>query len=96
MLLARTIVMVLCLAGWGYGVSQAQIHVGSFSGPVTSDELVSFREYMSTLTPATSNLGNAWAQGTSGEETKALGLVYEIGHDGRHCTCMAELDNGVD
>lgn len=36
---------------------------------------------MSTLTPATSNLGNAWAQGASGEETKALGLVYEIGHD---------------
>jgi hypothetical protein len=59
----------------------AQINVGSFSGPVTSDELISFRSYVATLTPATDNIGNNWAQGHAGEELKAIGLVYEVGRD---------------
>ena len=62
-------------------VLRAQMEVGSFSGPVTKAELDSFRAYVTTLTPAENNLGNQWAQGHSGEETKAMGLVYEIGHD---------------
>ena len=60
---------------------RAQINVGSFSGPVSADELTSFRTYMATLTPATDNLGNNWAQGHAGEQVKAMGLVFEVGHD---------------
>lgn len=74
------ITAVLCL-GLGCAEASGQISVGSFSGPVTSDELVSFRTYMATLVPATSNIGNTWAQGSSGEAVKAMGLVYEVGHD---------------
>jgi hypothetical protein len=60
---------------------RAQIRVGSFSGPVTSDELTSFHDYVTTLTPAPDNIGNNWAQGHAGEQVKAMGLVYEVGHD---------------
>ncbi|OAA74239.1 hypothetical protein ISF_01140 [Cordyceps fumosorosea ARSEF 2679] len=52
--------------------------VNSFNGPVTQDELQSFSSYVATLQPATNNIGNQWAQGHSGEETKAMGLVYSI------------------
>jgi hypothetical protein len=65
----------------GAGVLRAQMEVGSFSGPVTKSELESFRTYVAKLKPAENNLGNQWAQGHSGEETKAMGLVYEVGHD---------------
>jgi len=59
----------------------AQMKVDSFDGPVTANEITSFRTYVTPLTPATSNLGNNWAQGHSGEQTKAMGLVYEISGD---------------
>lgn len=55
------------------------INVGSFSGKVTKAELQSFSEFAKTLTPGKDNLGNEWAQGNSGENTKAIGLVYLIG-----------------
>ena len=55
--------------------------VSSFTGPVAQSEIDSFKAYIATITPATSNIGNAWAQGASGEELKAMGLVYEISRD---------------
>jgi hypothetical protein len=55
--------------------------VSSFSGPVTQAEIDSFKAYVGTLVPATSNLGNAWVQGACGEQTKAMGLVYEVAQD---------------
>ena len=53
-----------------------EISIGSFDGAVTTEELQSFNEFVATLEPATDNIGNNWAQGDSGEETKAMGLVY--------------------
>lgn len=55
--------------------------VSSFDGPVTSDEIKSFKAYIAAQTPATDNIGNNWAQGTSGEDVKAMGMVYEITRD---------------
>ncbi|OBT65224.1 hypothetical protein VE03_04788 [Pseudogymnoascus sp. 23342-1-I1] len=52
--------------------------VTSFDGPVTNEELNSFNDYVASLQPAKDNIGNNWAQGHSGEETKAMGLVYQI------------------
>lgn len=77
----RSVAIFLSMFLVGASMLLAQINVGSFSGPVTADELTSFRTYMATLTPATSNLGNNWAQGNAGEEVKAIGLVYEVGRD---------------
>lgn len=56
----------------------ASMKVTSFDGPVTKEELHSFSNYIATLQPAKDNVGNNWAQGHSGEETKAMGLVYQI------------------
>ncbi|OBT86178.1 hypothetical protein VE02_05770 [Pseudogymnoascus sp. 03VT05] len=56
----------------------ASIKVTSFDGPVTKEELDSFSNYVATLQPAKDNVGNNWAQGHSGEETKAMGIVYQI------------------
>lgn len=57
---------------------QSSMTISSFSGPVTSAESGSFLSYMTAQTPAANNIGNNWAQGTSGENVKAMGLVYEI------------------
>ncbi|KAH8671685.1 hypothetical protein BX600DRAFT_510349 [Xylariales sp. PMI_506] len=61
----------------GVGVSAAMT-VGNFTDPVTIEEIDSFDKYITTLTPAPNNTGNVWVQGTSGEWTKAMGLVYLI------------------
>ncbi|KAI1454571.1 hypothetical protein F4805DRAFT_309731 [Annulohypoxylon moriforme] len=58
--------------------AHAQMKVSSFDGNVTDDELKSFNDFVTTLKPGTSNKGNEWAQGHSGEQTKAMGLVYQI------------------
>lgn len=58
--------------------AQTNMTVSSFDGPVTSTEINSFLSYMVAQTPASNNIGNNWAQGTSGEEIKAMGMVYEI------------------
>lgn len=55
--------------------------VSSFDGAVTSEELQSFNQYMTTVQPEGNNSGNIWAQVRSGESTKALGLVYLINTD---------------
>ena len=52
-----------------------------FTGSVQQSEIDSFAAYIQTLTPAPNNIGNNWAQGDSGEEVKAMGLVFEISHD---------------
>jgi hypothetical protein len=55
--------------------------VERFSGPATVNEVESFKSYIRTLTPAPDNVGNDWAQGHSGEQTKAMGLMYEVSFD---------------
>jgi hypothetical protein len=55
--------------------------VDSFDGPVTQDEVNSFKAYVQKLTPPTSNLGNNWAQGEGGELARGMGLVYEATGD---------------
>jgi hypothetical protein len=62
-------------------VLAASIQIGSFDGPVTTEEIQSFNRYMATLHPANDNIGNNWVQGHSGEQTKALGLVYLMSGD---------------
>ncbi|KAJ1937472.1 hypothetical protein FBU59_004737, partial [Linderina macrospora] len=54
--------------------------VESFDGPVTKKEIDSFKASMQALKPSTAS-ANEWAQGHSGENTKALGMMYEISND---------------
>lgn len=69
-----------CARNTGQADSNLMV-VSSFSGPVAQSEIDSFKAYLTTISPAKDNIGNAWAQGASGEQTKAMGLVYEISHD---------------
>jgi hypothetical protein len=72
----RVLALLACLhMPMSYGASMT---VTSFDGNVTNEELQSFNKYIADLQPATDNIGNNWAQGHSGEETKAMGLVYQI------------------
>ncbi|MEI9979752.1 MAG: hypothetical protein WDN23_12300 [Edaphobacter sp.] len=66
---------------WIASSASAQMKIDSFNGPVTQNESSSFKAYVTSLTPATDNSHNQWAQGTSGEATKAMGLVYQINGD---------------
>ncbi|KAI0178514.1 hypothetical protein GGR52DRAFT_259616 [Hypoxylon sp. FL1284] len=75
------------LSGLLLSGAQAQMKVSSFDGKVTDDELKSFNDFTATLTPGSNNTGNEWAQGHSGEHTKAMGLVYQIAGQ------QATLDN---
>ena len=61
--------------------ARAQLTVDSFDGPVTKDEINSFRALVQTLTPPSSNSGNAWSQGSGGEQARGMGLVYEATGD---------------
>src|SRR5579884_3123254 len=61
--------------------ASAQLTIDSFDGPVTQNEITSFRSFVQTLTPPSSNSGNAWSQGGGGEQGRAMGLVYEATGD---------------
>ncbi|KAG0164507.1 hypothetical protein DFQ28_008827 [Apophysomyces sp. BC1034] len=52
--------------------------VDSLDGRVTDNELYSFLSTVTVMKPASDNIGNQWAQGSSGEATKAMGLVYQM------------------
>jgi hypothetical protein len=62
-----------------------QIAVDSFDGPLTANEISTFKSYINTVQPIvwtnTANMANEYAQGHSGETIKALGLMYEITGD---------------
>lgn len=59
--------------------------VDSFDGPITQNEINSFKSYIATLEPVvwpnTGSMQSEYAQGKSGESIKAMGLMYEITHD---------------
>lgn len=61
--------------------AQTSMSVDSFDGPVTTNEINSFKSYIDALTPAANNIGNQWAQHNSGEDVKAMALVYQITQD---------------
>ncbi|MET9401677.1 hypothetical protein [Kitasatospora sp. NPDC002965] len=63
------------------GAARPVLTFSSLDGPVTKAEIESFRAYALTLAPAPNNIRNQWAQGHSGEDTKAMGLVYEVSAD---------------
>jgi regulation of enolase protein 1 (concanavalin A-like superfamily) len=85
----RLVLLLLC-AGVIVPCAFAQISIDSFDGPVTQHEISTFKSYIQTLQPATwdgstgnttTNMANEYAQGHSGENIKAMGLMYEITGD---------------
>jgi hypothetical protein len=56
---------------------RAAMAVDSLTGPITANEITSFKNYMATTTIAANNSGNAWVFGATGHECRGLGLMYE-------------------
>ncbi|MGO4494795.1 discoidin domain-containing protein [Paenibacillus sp. 2RAB27] len=59
--------------------------VDSFDGPITQNEINSFKSYIQTVEPVvwpnTGSMQSEYAQGKSGENIKAMGLMYELTND---------------
>src|SRR5690242_10689070 len=62
-------------------VNAAEMIIESLTGPVTPKEISAFKAFMQTQPTSDSNNHNGWVYGSSGKNTEALGMVYEISHD---------------
>ena len=71
-------------------VRAASMTIDSLSGPVTQNEINSFKSYMATQIPPPTPWGafngtngdhNEWADGAGGNNLEAMGLMYEISGD---------------
>jgi hypothetical protein len=76
-------VSAIVIALGGVASARAQsMSVDSLDGPVTTNEINSFVSYIQTINPVvwpnTGSMENQYAQGTSGEQIKAMGLMFEI------------------
>jgi hypothetical protein len=63
---------------------QAQMVVENFNGTPTQNEINSFKSFIQSVSPGTGgnlNPANNWAQHKSGQNTRAMVLVYEISGD---------------
>src|SRR5271170_8093824 len=66
----------------------ASMQIQSLTGPVTQTEINSFKTYMATQVPAPTPWGalsgsghNDWADGASGSDLEAFGMMYEVTGD---------------
>ncbi|WP_179232833.1 discoidin domain-containing protein [Paenibacillus rigui] len=87
-LLAVLIISVISGTGLapGHQVSAAgSMVLDSYDGPVTQNEITSFKAFIQTVEPVvwpnTGSMQSEYAQGKSGENIKAMGLMYEITGD---------------
>src|SRR5271170_745146 len=93
MILSRQIVPILCLLALiacNQTTRGASMDIDSLAGPVTQNEINSFKTYMATQIPPATPWGalngtngdhNHWADGDGGNDLEAFGLMYEISGD---------------
>ncbi|MEV6235360.1 hypothetical protein [Lentzea sp. NPDC051838] len=74
-------IVLLLMNGAPEARAATLMKVDDFELAVTQNEISSFKAHIAGLTPAPDNVGNDWAQGRSGEQVKAMGIVYEISKD---------------
>jgi hypothetical protein len=91
--LIRHLVLVSCLLALLAALPSARaasMAIDSLAGPVTQNEINSFKLYMATQIPpvtpwgalnGTNNDHNHWADGDGGNDLEAFGLMYEISGD---------------
>ncbi len=65
----------------GQCLAAPAMYLDSLTGPVTKNELEQFKGFMADRQPADHNIGNRWVYGSSGHDTEALGIMYEINGD---------------
>ncbi len=78
----RLLLAPLFTLALAFGARAQSMSVENLDGPVTTNEVNSFVSYIQTLNPVvwpnTGSMENEYAQGHSGENIKAMGLMYEI------------------
>lgn len=76
-----TVVAFACGGAVPAAVAAPAMRVDDLELAPTQNEINSFKAHIGGLTPAPDNVGNDWAQHASGEQVKAMGIVYEISKD---------------
>src|SRR5690349_12516437 len=61
--------------------ASADIVVESLTGPVTGNEVATFKSYVAGRTMWSDHIGNDWVYGNPGKDSEALGMMYEITRD---------------
>ncbi|EFA77249.1 hypothetical protein PPL_12460 [Heterostelium album PN500] len=71
---------IFLIIGFCFSFGNGGMLVQSFNGPITNDEIQSFLNHVVSLTPASDNIGNNWAQSgdRSGEVTKSMGIINDL------------------
>lgn len=73
--------LAVALAALDTTESRATMAIDSLTGPITANEIATFKSHMAATTIATNNAGNAWLFGSTGHECAALGQMYEATGD---------------
>lgn len=73
-----TCVLAAVLLASSLLTSGAEMIVEGLDGPITRNEINSFKTCMQARPASDNNVGNDWAYGDSGKDTEALGLMFEI------------------
>jgi hypothetical protein len=80
--------LLLLLSLATFNACAQSMTISSLSGPVTQNEINSFKTYMAGQAPQQTPWGalngtghNAWADGTGGRELEAMGEMYEVTGD---------------
>src|SRR6185437_8405659 len=79
--ITRWFLLLLLPGVFSLRMHAAEMVIESLSGPVTPKEISAFKAFMQTQPTSDSNNHNGWVYGSSGKNTEALGMVYEISHD---------------
>lgn len=74
-------VLVLTLLAAKPAAGAAPLVFERLTGPPTSQEVTAFKAWAGAFRPDSSNEGDAWAQGHSGQALQAMGLMYEMTGD---------------
>jgi len=84
----KILVMATAVLVCGTAASNASMTIDSLSGPVTQNEINSFKTYMAAQTPPPTPWGalngtghNAWCDGSGGNGLEAFGMMYEASGD---------------
>lgn len=78
-----TIAAAFALASLALSVptAAAQMVVDSYSGPVTQNEIASYKTWLATQTPISKNTSDQLAHHTTAQGIDSMGLMYEVSGD---------------
>jgi len=77
----KRLLAVLVSVGMATASHAQSLLIESLTGPVTQNEINSFKTYMATVATGTNNYGNEYVYGGSGTTMEACGMMYEVTGD---------------